>query len=153
MATDRTFLLVDGNNIIHAWPELKDLHLRGKGLAHERLKHLLGGYQDVSGERVVLVFDGRNERMESQPNRDEHEVQVFYSDSSHTADDIIERLSAKYAKRYRLTVATNDLAEQSMVHSLGADVISSDGLRLHLENTAGVMDDWINRYRRDSEIR
>ncbi len=153
MAIDRTYLLVDGNNIIYAWPELKELHQRGKGLAHERLRHLLECYQDVSGERVVLVFDGRNERMETPQNRSEHELQIFYSDSSHTADDIIERLSAKYAKRYRITVATNDLAEQSMVHSLGAEVISSEGLRQQLENTAGVMDDWINRYRHKSDIR
>ena len=102
----------------------------------------------ISGQRVVLVFDGRNERMENQESRDEHEVQIFYSDSSHTADDIIERLSAKYADRYRITVATDDLAEQSMVYSLGAEVISSQGLRQCLENTEGVMEDWLNRYRR-----
>lgn len=148
MATDRTYLLVDGNNIIHAWSELKDLHRRGKGLAHERLRHLLEGYQDVSGERVVLVFDGRYVQEIKRDQQEEHEVQIIYSDSSRTADDIIERLCAKYADRYRITVATNDLAEQSMVHSLGAEVISSDGLRCQLENTAGVMDEWLNRYRR-----
>ncbi len=149
MATDRTYLLVDGNNVIHAWAELKDLHLRGKGLAHDRLKHLLGNYQDVSGVRVVLVFDGRRERIELEPLRDEHEIQVFYSDASHTADDIIERLSAKYAKHYRITVATNDMAEQNAVYSMGTEVISADGLRQLLENSQGVMDDWLNRYRRN----
>ena len=153
METDGTCLLVDGNNVIHAWGELKDLHKRGKGLAHEKLKHLLAHYQDVSGVRVVLVFDGRNERMETPKHRDEHEVQIFYSDSSHTADDIIERLSAKYAKRYRITVATNDLAEQSTVYSLGDEVISSDGLRQQLESSKGVMEDWLKRYRRDSNNR
>ena len=153
MGTDKTYLLVDGNNIIHAWPELKDLHERGKGLAHERLKHLLERYQDVSGVRVVLVFDGRNGRVENQSHRDVHEVQIFYSDSSHTADDIIERLSAKYAERHRITVATNDLAEQSMVYSLGAEVISAAGLRQQMESTEGIMDDWLKRYRRSSNNR
>jgi len=153
MGTDGTYLLVDGNNIIHAWPELKVLHQRGKGLAHERLRHLLERYQDVSGVRVVLVFDGRNERVENQPHRDVHEVQIFYSDSSHTADDIIERLSAKYAERYRITVATNDLAEQSMVYSLGAEVISAEELHQLMESTEGIMDDWLNRYRRSSDNR
>lgn len=151
MAIDRTYLLVDGNNIIYAWSDLRDLHQRGKGLAHERLRHLLEGYQDVSGVRVVLVFDGRDQRMVTQGGQVEHEVQVFYSDSSHTADDIIERLSAKYAERYRITVATNDLAEQSMVYSLGAEVISAEGLRQLLENTAGVMSDWLHRYHRNSK--
>lgn len=148
MATDRTYLLVDGNNVIHAWAELQDLHRKGKGMAHERLRHLLGNYQDVSGVRVILVFDGRRERMEREQYRDEHEIQVFYSDASHTADDIIERLSAKYAKRYRITVATNDLAEQNAVYSMGSEVISADGLHQLLENTQGIMDDWLNRYRR-----
>ena len=153
MSTDRTYLLVDGNNIVHAWPELKDLLQRDKGLAHEKLRQLLEHYQDVSGVRVVLVFDGRDEHMEAQQNRDEHEVQVFYSDSSHTADDIIERLSAKYAERYQITVATNDLAEQSIVYSLGAEVISAEGLRQQLESFQGVMDDWLKRYRRNSDNR
>lgn len=153
MATDRTYLLVDGNNIIHAWSELKELHQRGIGLAHERLMHLLECYQDVSGQRVVLVFDGRNERMETQRNPGVNDIQVFYSDSSHTADDIIERLSAKYAERYSLTVATDDLAERSMVNSLGAEVISADVLRQQLENTEGVMSDWLYRYRRNSDVR
>lgn len=148
MAIDRTYLLVDGNNVIHAWDELKDLHRRGKGLAHERLEHLLSHYQDVTGVRVVLVFDGRRDRMETQPKRDEHEIQIFYSDSSHTADDIIERLSAKYAARYRITVATNDLAEQNTVYSLGTEVISAKGLHHLLESTQGIMEDWLNRYRR-----
>ncbi|MFK5920939.1 MAG: NYN domain-containing protein [Verrucomicrobiota bacterium] len=148
MASDRTYLLVDGNNVIHAWPELKELHRSGIGLAHERLKLLLGRYQDVSGVRVVLVFDGRGERMESPQHRAEHEVQVFYSDSSHTADDIIERLSAKYAQRHRITVATDDLAEQNMVYALGAEVIFTDGLCDLLESSQSVMDDSLKRYRR-----
>ena len=152
MAADRTFLLVDGNNVIYAWSDLKDLHRRGNGLAHERLKHLLGNYQDVSGVRVVLVFDGRGDRINAPEKKDEHEVQVFYSDSSSTADDIIERLSAKYASRYRMTVATDDHAEQNMVLSLGAEVITSDGLRDLLENSRGIMEDWLKRYRRSEKV-
>ncbi len=148
MGVETTFLLVDGNNIIHSWPELKDLHRRGKGLAHEKLRHLLELYQDASGERVVLVFDGRRERIQMEGGRRAHEVQVIYSDASHTADDVIERLSAKYANRYRLTVATNDLAEQNMVYSLGAEVISAESLFQRLENSQGAFDEWLERHRR-----
>lgn len=147
MESDRTFLLVDGNNVIHAWAELKDLHRRGRGLAHERLKHLLGQYQDVSGVRVVLVFDGRGLRMEKAQQGGGHEVQVIYTDSAHTADDIIERLSAKYASRYRLTVATNDMAEQSLVYAMGAEVISAEDLHQQLQDSHGLMDAWLERYR------
>lgn len=148
MASERTYLLVDGNNIIHSCPELKELHQRGRGLAHQKLRHMLELYQDASGERVVLVFDGRRERMQVEGNRSEHEVQVFYSDSSHTADDVIERLSAKYAKRHRLTVATNDLAEQDMVCSLGAEVISAESLFQRLKSSQGALDEWLDRHRR-----
>ena len=151
MGSDREYLLVDGNNIIHAWPELKDLHLSGKGLAHEQLRHLLEQYQDVSGVRVVLVFDGRGENMESGQDRNVHEIQVMYTDSSHTADDIIEKLAARYAGSHRITVATNDLAEQNMVYSLGAEVVSAEGLRQQLENYRGIMDDWLKRYRRNMD--
>lgn len=151
MGSDREYLLVDGNNIIHAWPELKDLHRAGKGLAHEQLRHLLEQYQDVSGVRVVLVFDGRGEKMEKQQDRNVNDIQVMYTDSSRTADDVIEKLAAKYAKRHRITVATNDLAEQNMVYSLGAEVVSAEGLRQQLDNYRGIMNDWLKRYRRSMD--
>ena len=39
-----SFLLVDGNNIIHAWPELLKQHQKHPGRAHRELIQALSDY-------------------------------------------------------------------------------------------------------------
>jgi predicted RNA-binding protein with PIN domain len=126
------YLLVDGHSIIFAWPELKLLHTRRTASAREALIKRLRDFQDWSGTRVVVVFDGRGQSVshEAEPG----EIQVFYSRSGQTADSIIERLASKYAERFRLIVATGDYLEQQTASASGAETISPDGLRDLLEN-------------------
>jgi len=100
------YLIVDGHSVIFAWPELRKLHARRSSLAREALVKQLRDYQDWTGVRVVAVFDGKGEKVET--NSDPGEVQIFYSRSGQSADAIIERLASKYAKRYELIVATSD---------------------------------------------
>lgn len=141
-----SFLLVDGNNIVHAWPDLLALHRRRKESARDELIRRLEAYRDFSGERIVVVFDGRGDV--SREERRESGLQVFFSGSGQTADDLIERLSVRYADRFDLCVATDDRSEQDMVSAAGAEVLSSSGLRDRLEASERGMQDWIDRHRR-----
>ena len=92
------YLLVDGHSIIFAWPELRSLHERRTSLAREALIKQLRDYQDWSGLKVVVVFDGPGPPfpMEAHPG----EIQIFYSRVGQTADSIIERLASKYAESF-----------------------------------------------------
>ena len=121
------YLLVDGHSIIFAWPELRALHDRRTSLARDALTRQLRDFQDWTGIRVVVVFDGRGTAVshEAQPG----EIQVFYSRVGQTADSIIERLASKYAERYRLIVATGDYLEQETASASGAETVSPEGLR------------------------
>ena len=121
------YLLVDGHSIIFAWPELRTLHDRRTSLARDALSRHLRDFQDWTGIRVVVVFDGRGTAVshEAQPG----EIQVFYSRVGQTADSIIERLASKYAERYRLIVATGDYLEQETASASGAETVSPEGLR------------------------
>jgi predicted RNA-binding protein with PIN domain len=121
------YLLVDGHSVIFAWPELRTLHQRRAGLARERLIKQLRDYQDWSGIRVVVVFDGRGSGIseEAFPG----EIQIFYSPRGKTADSIIERLASKYGERFRLLVATGDHLVQETASASGAETISPEGLR------------------------
>src|SRR6266513_2878252 len=121
------YLIVDGHSIIFAWPELRKLHARRSSLAREALIKELRDYQDWTGVRVVVVFDGKGKKVEA--TSEPAEVQVFYSRSGQSADAIIERLASKYAKRYELVVATSDSMEAETVHACGAESISPDSLR------------------------
>ena len=121
------YLIVDGHSIIFAWPELRKLHARRSSLAREALIKQLRDFQDWTGMRVVVVFDGKGRRVEgtSEPG----DVQVFYSRSGQSADAIIERLASKYAKHFELMVATSDSMEAQTVQACGAERISTEGLR------------------------
>jgi predicted RNA-binding protein with PIN domain len=121
------YLIVDGHSVIFAWPELRKLHARRSSLAREELIKRLRDYQDWTGMRVVVVFDGKGKKIEA--TSDPADVQVFYSRTGQTADAIIERLASKYAKRFELMVATSDSMERETVEACGAESISAEALR------------------------
>ena len=125
------YLIVDGHSIIFAWPELRKLHQRRSSLAREALINQLRHYQDWTGVRVVVVFDGKGSSVTS--SSDPEDVQVFYSRRGQTADTVIERLAGKYAERFEISVATSDSMEAQTVLASGGQWISPDGLRALLE--------------------
>ena len=131
MPPRRRYLVVDGHSVVFAWPELRKLHERRASLAREALIRQLRDYQDWTGVRVVVVFDGKGSQVSA--TSDPHEIQIFYSRKGQTADAIIERLASKYAMRFDLTVATSDYLEQQTASASGAECISPETLREILE--------------------
>jgi predicted RNA-binding protein with PIN domain len=127
------YLIVDGHSIVFAWPELRKLHGRRSALAREALIKQLRHYQDWTDVRVVIVFDGKDTKVDT--SSDPGDVQIVYSRRGQTADTIIERFASKYAGRFDLTVATSDLREAETVHASGAEWISPNSLQKLLEQT------------------
>jgi uncharacterized protein len=125
------YLIVDGHSVIFAWPELRKIHERRSSLAREALTRQLRDYQDWTGVRVVIVFDGKGTQISATSGSGD--VQIFYSRSGQTADAIIERLASKYARKVDLTVATSDFMERQTVHASGAKCISPKALREAME--------------------
>ena len=137
-------LIVDAHSVIFAWPDLRKMHFRRMVLAREALTKLLTEYHDYSGVHVVVVFDGKGVRFseETEPGG----IQSFYSGNDQTADDIIERLVANYAKQHEITVATSDLLEQQTVSTFGASYMSADALRTLLDESSGKMQKDIKKH-------
>ncbi len=125
------FLLVDAHSVIFGWPELCALHRRHAEAAREQLIARLTAYQDTTGTRVVIVFDGQGKKNTSEklPSG----VQVFYSASKKTADDVLERLVAKYANEHDMTVASDDTLVAQTVITFGGMAISVNSLLEDLE--------------------
>ncbi len=111
------YLLVDAHSVIFAWPELRTLHTRRAVLARDELVKRLTTFQDAGDYRVIAVFDGKGSS--NAGSTEEGGIQIFYSSAQHTADSIIERLVAKYAREHDMTVVTNDLLEQQTVITFG----------------------------------
>ena len=117
----RKVLLVDGYNILHAWPEL--YHEAGTSLesARERLVGILQEYQGYSGQEIILVFDSHMKPGDRQHHQ-EGKLQLVYTRRFETADQYIERTADKLADdpRVQLRVATSDALEQIVVLGRGA---------------------------------
>lgn len=118
--------------MIFAWPELRALHERRTALARDLLVRKLRDYQDWTGVRVIVVFDGTGTAVSA--SADAGEIQIFYSRAGQTADSVVERLASKYGDQFRLLVATSDYFEQETVMACGAECISAEGLRGLLES-------------------
>jgi len=128
------YLIVDGHSVIFAWPELRQLHKRRTSLAREALTKKLRDFQDWTGTRVAVVFDGKGTTVSE--ISDPGEIQIFYSRAGQTADSIIERLASKYGRSFSLLVATDDVLEQETASASGAECISAEALRWLLEEVS-----------------
>lgn len=118
-------LLVDGYNVIFAWPALACLAKQDLGAARNELKDILCNYQGFQGCTVILVFDAY--KVKGNPGTVEtyHNIHVVYTKEAETADMYIEKTTHENNKKYNITVATSDGLEQLIVMGQGAKRISS----------------------------
>jgi uncharacterized protein len=139
MSSSPRFLIVDGHSIIHAWDDLRKLHSRATSryLAREELLKRMRLLQDMTAQRVVVVFDGTGSRLTEE--RETDGLQVFYADAGQTADSVIERLAAKYGRRFQLRVCTADRMIWETVRAFEAHWISPDDLRFEFEKAESEM--------------
>ena len=141
------YLLVDAHSVIFRCPTLQALHERFPEAAREQLIQHLEGYQDATGIRVVVIFDGKGSRTteEKRPGS----VQIFYSGGRGDADQVIGRLVAKYAQTYELTVATNDHLVQQTCTTFGGLAINVDMLLADLDRTRADLARQLKKIRRN----
>ncbi|WP_135556495.1 NYN domain-containing protein [Paenibacillus cymbidii] len=113
-------VIVDGYNIIGAWPELRKLKDVELEQARDLLIQMLADYQAYSGARVYLVFDAH--QVPGLGGRyDQNKLHIEYTREKETADELIERLVGELRGRRKLVyVATSDMTEQHVVFGLGA---------------------------------
>ena len=139
-------LLVDGHSMVFDWDDLAAMHSRNTAVAREELVRRLTGLQDNSDWTVAVVFDGTGVKASS--DGVPHGIAVFYSKSGQTADSIIERLAAKYARDYDVTVATNDRMERTTAESFGSFTMSGLQLRAEIDMARNSVTETIQRLRR-----
>ncbi|QHW32653.1 NYN domain-containing protein [Paenibacillus rhizovicinus] len=126
-------LLVDGYNMIGAWPELAVLRDKDLEDARDRLLELLADYQGFTGMTVVVVFDAHQVPGVGSTFK-QHRLTVVYTKEKETADACIERLASELAMRSRnIHVATSDLVEQHVAFGKGALRISARELLIAIK--------------------
>ncbi|ARK21535.1 hypothetical protein CSV69_06350 [Sporosarcina sp. P26b] len=132
-------LLVDGYNIIGAWPELQQLKQEDFAQARDRLIERMAEFQANKGWRVIVVFDahlvpGIEKR------KKQYRVEVVFTRENETADERIEKLVSELTDRLtQIHVATSDLVEQWVVFAQGALRISARELEIAMKEVDRVI--------------
>jgi predicted RNA-binding protein with PIN domain len=126
-------LLVDGSNVMHAWPELRTLLKRDRETARLKLSQAVRVLHDVEQVRVSLVFDGRGAELSIDQPSGHPTFAHLHTPSGITADDVIESLVGQAREPDQCVVATDDRAERQVIESLGAAGMSAADLATWIE--------------------
>lgn len=122
-------VVVDGYNVIHAWPELKALMSHSLEAARDRLIERMAVYAQVTGAEVTIVFDAHRTKAMAAAEEWHSGVRVVYTRKGMSADHAIERIAYAVAGDGEpLTVATSDRFQRDLVRGMGGAVISSPEL-------------------------
>ncbi|CDQ21656.1 NYN domain-containing protein [Halobacillus karajensis] len=127
-------LIVDGYNMIGAWPELKSLKEKDLGQARDLLIEKMAEYQSYTGDRIMIVFDAYHvQGLEKKQNN--YKVEVLFTKENETADERIEKLAGELNDvRTQVYVATSDYAEQRTIFGQGAFRKSARELYIEVKN-------------------
>lgn len=128
-------LLVDGYNVIHAWPELAALAKQNLDVARARLIDILCNYQGYKQCLLILVFDAYLVKDNPGLIDKYHNIYIVYTKEAQTADMFIERTTHQMADLFNIAVVTSDALEQIIVSSKGARRISSREFQTEVEYT------------------
>ena len=104
----KSYVLVDGYNVIFAWDELKRLADTDLGAARERLMEILCNYSAYTKNNVVLVFDAYKVPGNTGERFDFHNIHVVYTKERELGDVYIEKLISEIGKNDRVRVVTSD---------------------------------------------
>ncbi len=113
-------LIVDGYNIIGAWPELRELKKTDFAGARDKLIEKMAEYKAFTGYRVIIVFDAHQvPGIETKTTN--HNVEVIYTKENEIADERIEKMANELNNiKTQVHVATSDYTEQWVVFGQGA---------------------------------
>jgi small GTP-binding protein len=127
------YLLVDGYNIIHTWPELKELADGNMEGARIKLLDSLSNYQGIQKCSIIVVFDAYRVQGHLEEVIDYYNIHVVYTKEAQTADQYIERFAHDNQKKYNITVATSDGLQQIITRGAGCYLLSARELKEEIE--------------------
>ncbi len=127
------YLLVDGYNIIYAWPELKELADENMDGARIKLLDSLCNYQGIRRCQIIVVFDAYRVQGHPEEAIDYHNIHMVFTREAQTADQYIERFAHDNQKKYNIVVATSDGLQQIIIRGAGCALLSARELKKDME--------------------
>ena len=152
----KQLLIVDGYNMIGAWPELTALKNQDRlEEAREALLFRLSNFAKYQGLETIVVFDAQFVPGITHSYK-KYQLTVVFTKEDETADSYIERIAGELNDRLtQVTVATSDLAEQWTIFSQGALRTSARELYKTVQETEALItgdtkDTHFKNFRRNS---
>jgi len=142
-------ILVDGYSLLHSWPELARGKPRHSAAARDELIRVLTRYHDAVGTPITVFFDGS--RPKGGPRADNgssSEIEVLFSHSGKTADDLIERTAHRIQPYGEVLAVTDDSAERDTVIALGGMASSCWNFIQTMQDALASLDNEIKRHNR-----
>lgn len=148
----KSYLLVDGYNIIYAWEELRELAKENMDSARDRLLDILCNYQGMKQSIVIVVFDAYRVKGNASM-MDYHNIHVVYTKEAQTADAYIERFAHENGKKYFVTVATSDGMEQIIIRGQGCLLLSAKELEAEVKQLSKELgENWVKKNKGKEQI-
>jgi predicted RNA-binding protein with PIN domain len=121
----RNILLVDGYNVIHAWPELSACKDNLED-ARDKLIDIMASYGAFQNLEVNVIFDANAVKGSAVFEQLIGKVTVIYTREGETADSHIEKMAYDMVRqRKQVYVVTSDWVEQLVILGAGAYRISA----------------------------
>ncbi|HEY1419988.1 MAG TPA: NYN domain-containing protein [Candidatus Dormibacteraeota bacterium] len=139
-------MIVDGYNVIHAWPTLKKLMAEASlEAARDKLVERVAVLGMVTNVEVTVVFDSHRATASSEAVVEG--VRVIFTRKGHSADHAIERIAYEASQAEDvITVATSDGFQRDLVRGMGGAVISALELERQVVEAEAEMGRRIERY-------
>ncbi|MBO4836619.1 MAG: TetM/TetW/TetO/TetS family tetracycline resistance ribosomal protection protein, partial [Clostridia bacterium] len=145
------YLLVDGYNIIFAWPDLKQQAQGSLEDARRSLQDILSNYRGFRPCHLILVFDAYKVHGNPRSTEDYQGIHIVYTREAETADNYIERTIRTLPKDRRVRVATSDALEQIIIMGGGALRMSANEFRQEVESAKVEIDAILRRNNSDRD--
>jgi predicted RNA-binding protein with PIN domain len=117
---DKSYLLIDGYNMIFAWDSLKKIAKDSLEDARRELIERLSVYKVFKDDEIIIVFDAYKVKGNRGEEEREKGLTIVYTKEAQTADAYIEKTAKELTKEYNVTVATSNALEQLIIFGSGA---------------------------------
>src|SRR5262245_35426787 len=139
-------ILVDGYSLLHHWPDLAPGKPRHSAAARDELIHRLTLYHDACGTPLTIIFDGADVAGSRAATASTSEVEILYSRTGQTADQMIERVVHRLKSFGEVLVVTDDSAERETVNSAGGQTSSCANFIQTVQSALTELEKEIQRY-------
>jgi predicted RNA-binding protein with PIN domain len=140
-------ILVDGYSLLHNWQDLAPGKPRYSMEARDELIRVLTLYRDAIQTPITIVFDGAGKSAGTE-SASTPELEILYSRSGQTADQIIERVAARMNGIGEVLAVTDDYAERDTVFYQGGMASSCGQFIAAVEQALQDQEDDIARHNR-----